>query len=296
MDRWSDTRALDFRVLGLPSSGWQTTGVAWAYALLVMLAVATNIASLTMAYMAGSANGGLFHGLIAQPGGPVTLEPAIGASLGLLMSCVKVVLPVTMIGARKRDQVQKVGFWGVWLLAVAYCSAAATGAVMVHRPGLFSASPTTFIWLATGWLLLEVVSGLLPVIAITAAPAARIFPDRAAQPSKRETFGGDVAALLDHVLSNGPEGREGLALIGCRTILCTQAALAGHAGCSKTEAHRQLGRLECEGQIGLTTNLRGTQIEVYSTPLGRRTSAPLSVAGTLLGTPTGTDGTRVVPI
>src|SRR4051794_24925606 len=78
-DRWSDAPALDFRV------GWQATGVAWAYALLAMLAVATNVASLTVAYMAGSANGGLFHALIAQPGGPVTIEPAIGASLGVVM-------------------------------------------------------------------------------------------------------------------------------------------------------------------------------------------------------------------
>jgi hypothetical protein len=104
------------------------------------------------------------------------------------------------------------------------------------------------------------------IVSITPFPVY-VFRVRFAKPLKHESFGGDVASLLDHVLSNGASGREGLAVTGPSTITCTQSALADQAGCSKTEANRQLWRMEREGQVTLTTTQRGTRIEVRSTPL-----------------------------
>ena len=115
---------------------------------------------------------------------------------------------------------------------------------------------------AAGWLIVELTAGLLPPVAaalLVAQPAtASSGLPMVPPPSPRLRFD-NVASLLDHVFAHGADGLDGLRL-EAGTITCSQATLARHAGCSKTEGHRQLRQLAAEGMISVTANRSGTRI------------------------------------
>jgi hypothetical protein len=116
---------------------------------------------------------------------------------------------------------------------------------------------------AAGWLLVELAAGLLPpvtaalFVAQPAPPPSR-GPAIEQPPSPRLRFD-NVASLLDHVFAHGADGLDGLRL-EAGTVTCSQASLARHAGCSKTEGHRQLRQLAAEGMISVTADRSGTRI------------------------------------
>jgi hypothetical protein len=118
-------------------------------------------------------------------------------------------------------------------------------------------------WAAAGWLVVELTSGLLPPVAAALlvaqpAPAPSRGPATVPPPSPRPRFD-NVASLLDHLFAHGADGLEGLRL-EAGTVMCSQASLARHAGCSKTEGHRQLRQLAAEGMISVTADRSGTRI------------------------------------
>jgi hypothetical protein len=115
---------------------------------------------------------------------------------------------------------------------------------------------------AAGWLLVELTAGLLPPVAaalfVAQPPPAPSGPATVPPPPPRPRFD-NVASLLDHLFAHGADGLEGLRL-EAGTVMCSQASLARHAGCSKTEGHRQLRQLAAEGMISVTADRSGTRI------------------------------------
>jgi hypothetical protein len=119
---------------------------------------------------------------------------------------------------------------------------------------------------AAGWLIVELTAGLLPPVAaalLVAQPATASSGPLVPLPSPKPTFD-SVESLLNHVFTHGTDSLDGLCLeVG--VITCSQPALACHASCNKTEAHRQLRQLAADGAISITADRNGTRIRRIST-------------------------------
>lgn len=232
----------------------------WVRALLCALTVLIVGASLSVAAIAGITIGADFGRLL----GSANFGVLAMVGCGLVLSIMKSALPAAIADVGRENAVAATGMCLVWLGTVAYCSLTAISALIAHSPSALTVGPSAAL-LAAGWVLIEASSGILVMTAAGLAPPPERTSARGARPYN--LFQGDVGLLLDHLLIHGTFGRPNLAITGPNTITCTQAALADHACCSKTEANRQLWQLHSEGRIALTTTRWETRIEVRPGPL-----------------------------
>ena len=221
-------------------------------------------------FVAAALAGAVYAGLVAHRLG---LNGVLTVPAAIAFAVLKIILPMSEMGQRPGGIAGRI-YW------VALCALTSWTVISVAATAgdLPTVPQPIALLLSGGWIMIEVGAGVLPTLAIAAwqTPPTRLSPPSIAAPactvSTPIAVGpafANVQQLLKQAFSTGVGDLEGMEAVGTDAIFTSNAVLGRHAGCSKSEAWRQLQALKAAGMLDLSPSRTGTRIERRTNSVGR---------------------------